>query len=242
MTVAELIVRASIQVFQLDPATQMPVSFGSGCLVMYLGRTFFVSVSHVTDYNGLVTCLETNRPPDERGQILSPVGGICYFDQLKFKEGTSLQDFEALASTGKRLDIAFAELKDTIELLQPAIDFPAFRVEAGEKVRLYLDNAVLPHGEETYGFYGKIRLEYEGRVLRSTPTFKHSLKFHRQKDHMYMFLAPEIILDKADYEGCSGAPILDSEGGIVALACAVVTGKSSFVRYSSLIRIFMNSR
>lgn len=38
-----------------------------------------------------------------------------------------------------------------------------------------------------------------------------------------MFLAPEIIQDKGDYEGCSGAPILDSQGRIVDLACAVHT-------------------
>ena len=38
-----------------------------------------------------------------------------------------------------------------------------------------------------------------------------------------MFLAPEIIKDADDYRGCSGAPILDNEGKIVALAMAVKT-------------------
>jgi hypothetical protein len=37
-----------------------------------------------------------------------------------------------------------------------------------------------------------------------------------------MFLAPEVIKHKDDYRGCSGAPILDSEGQIVALACKIV--------------------
>ena len=36
--------------------------------------------------------------------------------------------------------------------------------------------------------------------------------------------APQIISDSEDYEGCSGAPILDSQCRIVALACAVHTG------------------
>jgi len=47
-----------------------------------------------------------------------------------------------------------------------------------------------------------------------------------------MFLAPEIITDKENYEGCSGAPILDSQGRIVALACAVLTNSKVIYGFS----------
>jgi len=49
-----------------------------------------------------------------------------------------------------------------------------------------------------------------------------------------MFLASERILDSKDYEGCSGAPILDSQGRIVALACTV--GTSSKIIYGFSIQ------
>jgi len=155
---------------------------------------------------------------------LQPIGGICYFDQLKVTEDMSLEDFEEMLNNGERLDIAFAEIKNDIELIQPEIDFQIFKIFSCEKLPLFMENATVPNTEERYGFYGKIRPAYIGIQLQMTPTLKHSLKFHRVKGLFYMFLAPEIITDSEDYQGCSGAPILDSQGRIVALVCAVHTG------------------
>lgn len=232
MTDAEIMVRTSIQVFQTDPKLLKPVGFGSGCIVEYLERVFFLSVSHVTDTEGLTTCLETNQPADARGQVLKPIGGICYFDQIKVTPDTSLEDFDSLLQNGERLDISFAEVKEPIGLLQPALDFGAFKVEAGIKLPLFMHDAVVPTKDERYGFYGRIKPKYEGKVLRTTPTLKHSLKFHRQKDNFYLFLAPQTIEASEDYEGCSGAPILDSNGRLVALACMVLTGSKIIYGFS----------
>lgn len=224
MTDAELMVRTSIQVFLLDKDFPKPIGFGSGCIFIYLDRMFFVSISHVTDAGELTTCLETNQPFDERGPILKPIGGICYFDEIKVDNGISIEDFDNILKTGKRLDISFAEIKEPTELLQPEIDFGLFKVDACSKLPLFFDDAVKPTKEERYGFFGKVRHDYEGDVLKMTPTFKHSLIFHRAKSHIYMFLAPETISDAEDYQGCSGAPILDSQGRIVALVCSVHRG------------------
>ena len=232
MTDAELIVRSSIQVFLADAKNPKPEGFGSGCIIEYLNRKFFVSVSHVTDLGDLTTFLETNLPFDERGPILQPVGGICYFDQLKVTKEMNLEDFEAMLEKGKRLDICFAELKEPISLLQPETDFIAFKVPESNKLPLFMDDAVIPVKDERYGFYGKIRHDYEGNKLKMTSTFKHSLKYHRSQDHFHIFLAPKIIKDKEDYEGCSGAPILDSQGRIVALACAIRTGTTMIYGFS----------
>ena len=93
MTDAELIIRSSIQVFVANSDHPQPQGFGSGCILIYLQRSFFVSVSHVTDMGELTTFLETNQPFDERGPILKPVGGICYFDLIKVDKDISLEDF-----------------------------------------------------------------------------------------------------------------------------------------------------
>jgi hypothetical protein len=224
MTDAELMVRASIQVFLAKADYPKPEGFGSCCVIVYQNRRFFISVSHVTDAEGYTTFLETNQPFDKRGPIIQPIGGICYFDQIKVTKDMSLEDFESVLQQGKRLDIAFAEIKHNIELLQPEMDFKAFKVEASTKLPLFMEDATMPTKDERYGFFGKVRHSYNGIQLSMIPTLKHSLKFHRTKGEFYMFLAPQIISDSEDYEGCSGAPILDSQCRIVALACAVHTG------------------
>lgn len=71
------------------------------------------------------------------------------------------KDFEDLLQKPKEiLDITFAEIKTPFTLLQPEIDFGAFKVEAGPKVHLYLDNIAEPTSVKKYGFYGKIKHEY----------------------------------------------------------------------------------
>jgi len=70
----------------------------------------------------------------------------------------SLEDFEAVLETGKRLDIAFAQYKgEDAELLQSEMDFKVFKVEAGGKLPLFMEDAVEPTKEELYcmAFTGK---------------------------------------------------------------------------------------
>jgi hypothetical protein len=230
---AEIIIRSSIQVFIAKKDHPRPEGFGSGCIIEYLDRKFFVSVSHVTDIDDLVTFLETNQPDrDGKGPILKPVTGICYFDQLQVTEGMSMQDFDSMLEKGKRLDICFAEIKDDVELLQPEMDFGTFKVPQSFKLHIDMEDAIVPSKEERFGFYGTIRHKYYGPGLKKTTAFKHSLTYHDTKGHFYRFLAPKAIIEKEDYQGCSGAPILDSQGRIVALASSIVTGTKLIYGFS----------
>jgi len=217
----QLMVKASIQVLIADKNHPKPVAFGSGCIIEHRNRFFLISVRHVTDIGDLTTFLETNLPSDERGTPIQPIGGLCYFDLFKVDDTSNIKEFEDLLQNGKRLDITFAEVKHNIELIQPEIDFVAFKVEAGHKIILDTRDIVLPNKEETYGFFGRIKHDYEGTYLKMENTLKYNLKFHRTDKHFHMFLAPEIIRNEIEYEGCSGAPIIDSQGKLVALACKV---------------------
>jgi len=228
INVHELVVRSSIQLLLADKDIPKPAEFGSGCILRYLDRHFLFTVSHLIVSNELVLFLETNLPADPvSGTPLQPIGGVITFKKFKIRKNTHLDNFEELAENGDPVDIAFAEIKQPITLLQPEIDFVAFKVEASNKVSLYLEDAVQPRRSQSYAFFGKIKAHYidnqDGRLdyLSLTHAFKHSLKYNGKKDGFYEFLTPEIITDEADYQGCSGAPIIDSSGRIVALVCAV---------------------
>jgi hypothetical protein len=221
MTDIELIIRSSVQVVLANKDYVKPEGFGSGCIIMHQNRKFFVSVSHVTDLEGLTTFLETNQPFDERGPVLMPLRGICYFDQIHVTKDMPLDNFEEVLKKGERLDICFAELIHHVDLFHNEMDFGAFQIGNCPKITLMMDLAAVPTRDEKYGFYGQIRPKYEGKTLVMTPTLKNNLRFRGNYGELYIFLAPKIIKDTTDYEGCSGAPILDSQGRIVALACAV---------------------
>ena len=58
-------------------------------------------------------------------------------------------------------------------------------------------------------------------TLKMENTLKHNLKFHGTLKNFHLFLSPSLIVNKNDYAGCSGAPILSEDGKLVALACMV---------------------
>jgi hypothetical protein len=220
-TAPELMVRASIQILMADKEHPKPEGFGSGCIMEHRERLFLISVRHVTDYDDLTTFLETNQPHDEKGAWIQPIGGLCYFDLFNVSDASNIKDFEDLLQNGQTLDITFAEIKQNIELLQPEIDFGGFKVEAGHKAILDSRDIAVPNKQELYGFFGRIKQTYRGIYLKMENTLKHNLKYHRTDKHFHIFLASEIIYNSIEYQGCSGAPIIDSEGKLVALVCKV---------------------
>lgn len=224
LTDAELMVLSSIQIYQTLPGDDKAIGFGSGFFADYRDRHFFISVAHVTEKGDLDNYLETNiYDKDQRAWIWKKIGGFCYFSLIDGIGVTAPEDLIQLLENedSQRLDICFAEVKPDIKFIQPAMDFMAFQVPKAEKITLDLNCTAFPDGNERYGFYGKVRHDPGPRVLKSQPTLKHSLDFHRADDDFYIFLAPEIIVDEYDYKGCSGAPVLDSQGQLVGVASAV---------------------
>ncbi|MBI2285166.1 MAG: hypothetical protein HYU71_15750 [Bacteroidetes bacterium] len=221
LTVSDIIVRSSIQVFLADRDNPKPEGFGSGFVMEHRERFFLVSVRHVTDDPNLATFLETNLPSENVSTPIQPLGGFCYFDLFTVGHTSEIKEFEDLLKNGKKLDITFAEIKGNIELIQPEIDFTSFKIEAGYKMILDSRDTALPHQNKTYAFFGKIKHDYDGIYLKMEHAFKHGLKFHRTDKHFHIFLAREIIRDENEYKGCSGAPIIDSDGLLVAVACLV---------------------
>lgn len=221
MFAEQLMVMASIQILIADKDHPKPVGFGSGCILTHRERFFLLSVRHVTDDGELTTFLETNLPSDERGTPIQPIGGLCYFDMFKVEDTSNIRQLEDLLQNGKPLDITFAEIKQHIDLLQPEIDFGAFKVNAGHKIILDSAHIAKPDKEKTYGFFGRTKQDYEGIYLKSENTLKYHLKYSSTLKHFHVFVAPEIIKEEKDYQGCSGAPILDNEGKLVGLACLI---------------------
>jgi hypothetical protein len=216
------LIKSSIQVFLANPKYPKPVGFGTGCMINYRDRIIFISVSHVTISDDLTTYLETNLPPTNNTTEIHTVGGLMYFDILNLNENIDVNELiQVLENPMNPLDITFAEFKTPFNLKQIEINTPEIRINAGDKEILDIVDIVDPNSNETYGFFGYINPFYDGYFLGKTPTLKYPLAFHRSKGNMLMFVAKDIIKNSEEYKGCSGAPILDSKGNIVALACMV---------------------
>lgn len=233
MNILNALAKSSIHILMIEPTTKEPLAFGSGCLVQYKERNFLLSVAHVTDINGLATCIETNQPQMEGKTPLYSVGAMCFFDQYKTDIPVQIFSVKDLFNNlQETLEVTFCEIKEDIQLLQPEWDFKAFKIDTGEKIILNLEVAGEPDPDKLFGFCGRVRQKLRGSRLNLQPTMKLDLKYGGKKGRFYYFLAPEIIKDKEDYQGCSGAPILDEDGRLVALASKVMTNTKLIYGFS----------
>lgn len=231
-----LLARSTVHLFIVEPTTVEPKSFGSGCFVHYKERVFLLSVAHVTDLTGLQTCIGTNQPPVGNTMPLYCPGTMAYVDEYRVKGPlpesiTSIEDI--LGDRIETLDVTFCEVKDfnPAMFLQPALDNGQIKIDAGQKIVLSLAEAGAPHREGEYSFCGWIRQKIVGRQIESTVTFKFRLKYQGTGGRFHRFIVPKLI-DKEDYEGCSGTPILDADGRLVALACKVKSGTQLLYAFS----------
>lgn len=226
MDIINLIAKSSLHLIMLRPSDKEPMGFGSGCIVSYKKRFFLLSVAHVTDIDGLATCIETNQLFADLHTPLYSVGAMCYFDQYKLPKDKNLKEiktFEDLTTNfDETLDITFCEIKENITLLQPEWDLGAYKIEKGEKVSLNLELAGQPEKGKLFGLCGRVRQDVVGIQLRSQPTLKLDLEYQGTTGRFHYFLLPELIKDVDDYSGCSGSPILDEDGKLVALTASVM--------------------
>ncbi|MBW0160161.1 MAG: hypothetical protein HYI21_05490 [Sediminibacterium sp. Gen4] len=232
LSLGDIVVRSSVQLFVVDKDVLKPIAFGTGFMLHHRERLFFVSVRHVTDYDQYHTYLETNRQGTEEGTPIRPQGGFCYFDLYKVADAKDIKEFEDLFKEGEMLDITFSEMKGEIGLLQPEIDFGSFKVNGGTKIVIDSSSIAEPDKNKYYALFGKIKHDYHGKMLHAVNAFKGDLKFHRTKNNFHMFLAPNIIINKDEYQGCSGAPIFDSDGYLTAVVCQIVTNTKIVMGFS----------
>jgi hypothetical protein len=217
--------RASLHIIMTGP-DKLPVDYGSGFIVKYRDKHYLLSVAHVTSIEGASACIETNEALVNDQSPLYCVGAMSYFDQFKIdpdelkKPGFTFEDL-LNKSSGKTLDITFCNINEELNLLQKEWDFGAFKIEAGRKIYLDLDNTSIPQKGKFYGFCGRVRQKLSGGILRMQVTAKLNLQYQSEVGDFYRFISPEIIADRDDYGGCSGAPILDEDGALVGLAQAV---------------------
>jgi hypothetical protein len=231
-----LLARSTVHLLLVEPATGEPKSFGSGCLVNYKERVFLLSVAHVTDFAGLKTCIETGQPPVGNSTPLYCPGTMQYADEYRVKSDlpksiTSLDD--VVGDLIETLDITCCEMKDFVPtmFLQPALNNGKIKIDAGQKLVHSLADAVAPARSGEYGLCGRIEQRIVGNQIQSNVTFKTKIKYQGTKGRFHRFVVPRLI-NLTDYEGCSGTPILDAQGRLVALASKVMEGTQLLYGFS----------
>ncbi len=181
---------ATVSLVELD-LNNLPIQFASGCLVNYKGHLFVLTVSHATGNQGR-WAMEIGCDPSRKEMETYQLGALNYLMLLKVKSGRLKKN---------------QEFSEQGELLR-------------ESPKLVLASGLtdLPSTEETYGFWGTTLPQLIGNRLHVVPQHVEGMKFEKENhEGLYFFKMKTPYRKFEEYQGCSGAPILDSQGRLVSL-------------------------
>lgn len=202
----------------------IPLDSASGSLVRYRGNKLFLTVSHATLKSGKWCFKVDTDKENNKVKYYCPIFRFL----TKFQIRSDIEDKEYYKTLKEiiefvnNVDFSYAFVPEDLVAKEEFIDNTHKKKIECEKVIYDLENIGIPNTNENYSFYGetKTKINLHEKIYSFTPKMVVDLKFLKKFDDFYVFKLNHIIKDEQeakDYKGCSGAPILNSEGNIVSL-------------------------
>jgi hypothetical protein len=210
---------------------KLPIGIASGCMVNFLDRRLILSVFNATGMEGN-WAIEL-RYDSEKGTELYYPGAFNFIGEMKL-----------WIPKIRKIDFSFAEIPHNIDSYFQELTLSG-RVLSERKRIIFtssLDSS--PSKDEIYAFSGRIKPSFIkdlGTLAIEHHTFP-GLKYERTQLEYHVFKLPVSHPGHEKFQGCSGAPIIDTKQNIVALVCSGNIEKNeiygiSLQRYKSAIEI-----
>lgn len=181
----------------------------SGCLVRYKDKRFLLTAAHAVGNHG-IWAVEVEFDPNRGGTCLYRLGA------MGFLRAGNIQ-------TGKVHDVDFA-YKQVPDDLQPKYQKVSPRGEIQHQAARLDVNSELqtqPKSDLVFGFCGQANVQKVGTWgLSADQPMEVGMRFLTTGGDMHVFKLSHDHPGHDYYRGCSGAPILDSNGDLVALVIA----------------------
>lgn len=231
LTLNEVLVKTSYFVQSNEPEDKnfqgRPAAYGTGFVVLYKGRKFFVTadhVAHVKDHElkkrtgeNNVVGVHTYTREELSSQVIL-LSESFYAEKYNSKTGKcELVDVCVTQLTPEQLKIPF---------FTPEVELPERTIQKGEQMIIFPDDVfVQPCVEDTYYVCGHTRPHIKnGIFIEYEKAFKSNLKFMLKDGDHLLFNTDEVITDYEDWAGISGAPIMNQEGKCAGIVTSVNVG------------------
>jgi hypothetical protein len=212
---------ATVPLVEVDSALN-PIRPCSGCVVQYRGVRLLLTVQHSTGNEGNWAAVDRYDP--EMGLRLYQLGPLHFLLSARLGE-------EDITS----VDLAFVRVPDDFAPVWQQIT-PRNGIEMTAP-RIVLSTTLMDvaRANIVYGFAGMVHVDRTTSELFGDAQCENNLTLFSEDADWYHFALNHPHPGDDEYRGCSGAPVLDAGGRLVAL----LAGRSAFqncVRATPLAR------
>ena len=227
-------IRYQIVYYPADMTSILPIGVGSGFILDYKEEQLFITADHVvnTHDNGIRKVdrnafIQTNNlAKDDSGKyyaVLVSLTGVVFSTHFKIDVNTGNITELPL------FDGAFVlmnEFQKNANYITNECTLNGAQVVYGEKKK-HLDSGCIceANKDDEYFVYGRVRFSFEKganeQVVLNSHLISHDgLKYIRDDGNYYVLkYSLPVVVD--DWKGLSGSPVLNHQGGLIGIACAV---------------------
>lgn len=190
-----------------------PIANASGCLVEYAGSKFLLSIAHAT-IAASEWSVEVKSVDEFEGKLTTVLQPVTMDFLTEFKLIPEQND----VTEPKIVDFTYKQLPDSFSSTYVIAMIGDQQLIQADRTVFMPDFEVKPNLAETYGFFGYVRFSgISGNLIKFDHRLEDNLTFVGETDSHYIFKLPHKYGSHANYQGCSGAPIIDSQNRMVAL-------------------------
>ena len=184
-----------------------PIGIASGCLIDYLDTRIILSVFHATKFDGNWV-IEVKYENGKGTKIYRP-GSFHHLGLMKLGSGVI-----------DKVDFSYREVNPDLTSYYQELDISGNVLAEKQRTVFKTDFSMQPIESEVYGFAGQVLPEtHSNTTLVTEMRVYPGLKYIATEGDYHLFELPIPHPGHEHFQGCSGAPILDSKGNIVALVC-----------------------
>lgn len=215
----EKIICSSLSLVESPKDREEPLAWRSG-LIGQLGDSFFViTVVHHFDFLKNILLVENpefwNQVPFKLFQISGGISWKVFYH--KENDPLTKEKFIKELSGAEDVDLYYAQVDFQSELLQLPIDIESYHIDKQPKMNCDLNDLSDLSPDKKYGTYGYRKPSIDGIRILKEGFLVYPLTYTYEN---YDYLCFKSVLENAqpgDYEGLSGAPILDEEGKLAGI-------------------------